>query len=45
MGDNYMEEKEVLTSAMIQEFLEDFEKNSTTELLEEGKEQEGLEGI
>ena len=32
-------EKEILTSAIVQEFLEDFEKNSITELLEEGKEQ------
>jgi len=35
-------EKEILTSAIVQEFLEDFEKNSTTELLEEGKEQQEI---
>lgn len=32
-------DNEILTSAIIQEFLADFEQNSTTELLEEGKEQ------
>lgn len=38
-------EKEILTSATVQEFLEDFEKNSVTELLEEGKEQNEIFAI
>jgi len=37
-----MENKEVLNSAIIQEFLADFEQSSTTELLEEGKEQQEI---